>query len=216
MRQLIKKATLKHAVPAGVTVAIFCIPYLLQASGNRLLLWLRILFIFPICIVLFQVAIAWSPRTSERPTLQLPRSFKCLLASLLFTIIVLAMYILYVDPQIKRTFAGSMEKALLEVVIALPWVTLFQPLVLIAALYGFVVRLLRNAIVAVIFIVFTHQLLIFLHYNSLVSSQLLFALMTITGIRAVLSAAAYHFMGYVGPILVSFIIFSRFFFYCIF
>ena len=57
MRRFMERGILWRAVVAGLLLAGLCVPYVQAHSSTKEVCELRILFLAPVCILLFQIAL---------------------------------------------------------------------------------------------------------------------------------------------------------------
>ena len=146
------------AVAAGLGAGALCLPYLRLHSAVPGLFELRVAFLFPVAILLFQAALAWTPLAGGRGAFDLPGSgrpywrWPALLAGLA---VIAGLRVGWLDPLVESVRPGQIPASLPDWLITLPWVVLFQSLVLTAGVYAFAARFsgsVRAALAAVVLV----------------------------------------------------------------
>jgi len=203
------KPVVLQAVIGGVLLAAACVPHLLGQRQAHGLLLLRLALLFPLVILLFQIMLAWTrladgceafPR-SRPPWVWL--EYAGLAAALA------AVYGGVVDPRLAALQPGYYPAGLTEWLAGLPWVAGFQPLVLVAAVFAFAVRLSGSTVAATAAVAVIRQAAVLYHWHSLPALPL-FLLVLLAGIHGVFVAVAYRRLGYPGAALVALILEARF------
>ncbi len=201
MRNLMRKTTLFYAVPTGVLIAITCLPYLYSKTDDAQLLQLRIAFLFPLAILVAQVAVAWRASDSGTDvyyTAALKKSWPLLLAlgigMSVFSFIV-------VDPLLKTIRPDFFPQSLSAWAESLPWKALLQPLLLIIAPYAFALRLTRREWAGFVLALLVQQCILF---SQLWSSNPVTAAMLVLlsgGVYTLIKTWCYTRWGLAGPVV---------------
>jgi hypothetical protein len=197
MRRLADRSTLKLALPLGLVVALAGLPHVWLNTPGGVLLGLRLAVLVPMSVVLMQIALAWTPLAEGRsalPATVAGRDLALFLPAPLLLVLPLA---LWLDPLLERARPEYWPLTFELRLAALPWIGLFQPLVLVAAVYGFAARVTRNATAASVVVVLVHQAAFFAHARPLPPDLLLTGLVT-SGAGALLLAFCYRRLGLPG------------------
>lgn len=208
MRLLLHKSTLRQAVPLGLLVALTGLPHVWLNTAAPSLLHLRLVVLVPLAIILAQVAVAWTPLAEGRsaiPGLVTRRDLMLFLPAPFLLGLLLA---LFVDPVIARIQPDYWPQTLAGQLAAMPWVGLFQPLVLVAAVYAFLARLTHSATAGMVAVVLVHQAAFYAHAQGLPSHLLLLGI-TATGLGALFQAWCYRRLGLPGLAWTGLVIAAR-------
>ena len=223
MRRFMERKVVLTAVLAGLVLTVFCMPYVLAHSPNPMMCELRILFLAPVCILLFQVAIAWTSALVGAACLRAPRPARDWLWILPGAFAIAIVRWFWTDPlaeQLKPGFFPANAKTWLA---DLPWICGFQPLVLIAAPYAFTSRLLRyrpltrdaahpaaerRLTLCLVFTVTLQALAAWYHWEHAPLPQQLFLTLS-AGIGGIFLAWVYHRAGWWALCLTTTLMYAR-------
>jgi len=203
MRRLMQPATLRIAVPAGLIVALLCVPYVLVRSVHPELRTLRLVFLFPVTVLLAQISVAWTPLSggSERflRPLGLP-SWGCLI------LVGLGLAVgkeLCLRPLLLRLAADWPSPASWGMLLVwLPWVALFQPLVFVAGCYAFAARLLHWRAAAPAAVVLAYQAVHVWQFGGGTPAWAVVLLVLLSGVYGLALALSYRRFGFAGPAVI--------------
>lgn len=209
MRRLMAANVVRQALLAGTVLAAACLPFLTSQAQPRPLLLLRVALLFPVAIVLFQAALAWTPLAEGRAMWVPLRPLRTVLAMAGAAAVLAALYGGIVDPHLSRLRPDYFPKDLRDWCANLPWVVGFQPLVLVAGVYAFTVRLAGKALIGTAAVVVVRQAA-FLHHWQALPSPWLVPLLLLAGAHGLLLAFAYRRLGYAGLVVVTLVIEARF------
>lgn len=195
-----KPATLAVAVPAGLTVALLCVPYVLLMSPVRELQTIRLAFLVPVSIIFAQVSVAWTPLTGGTERFMRPRQAMPLGRLLLVAVAVAAAKEVCLHPLIARLAPERLgPESWTLLLVRLPWVTLFQPLAFVAATYAFAARLLRRRSAALAAVVLAYQAVQMAQFGTAAPLWAVAGLILFSGVYALILALSYRFCGLAGP-----------------
>ena len=200
-----------QALLGGVVLAAACVPYLLSQRQPQVLLLLRLVLLFPLTILLLQATLAWTGLAAGCEAF--PRS-RPLLVWLKFAVLAEVLAAVYggvVDPALAPLQPGYYPAGFTEWLTGLPWVVAFQPLVLVAAVFAFAVRLSGSPVAAIAAVAVIRQAAVVYHWHSLPPLSL-FLLLLLAGLHGVFVAVAYRRLGYPGAVLVALLLEARFLF----
>lgn len=153
MRRFMDKRVMVQAVIAGAVTACLCLPYLRAHSANPLLLQLRVAFLIPVAILLFQSVLAWTPLAGGRSAAAPPEHASDWLWILPATVALAGIRLIWLDPRLEALRPGYLPATWAAWGGALPWMVLFQPLTLIAGVYAFAARFTRSPAIGIAAIV---------------------------------------------------------------
>lgn len=193
MRRFMERGIVWRAVVAGLLLAGLCVPHVRAHSSSPELCELRILFLAPVCILLFQIALAWTPALAGTACLRAPCPARDWLWILPGALAIAIARWFWTDPlaeQLRPEFHPADASTWLA---QLPWVAGFQLLVLITAPYAFIGRLIRywpmprdathqaeqRLTACLVFIVTLQALAAWYHWESAMLAQRFF--LTVTG-----------------------------------
>jgi len=201
MRRLLEASVMRRAAVAGLLLTLACLPYVWAQPGSASLAWLRTAFLLPVAIVLFQAGIAWTPLAEGRPMFA-PIADRALPFLALAALFIGSIETLLLNPLLEQAQPGCLPRSARELILALPWLVGFQPLVLIAGIFAFTVRLSRSALAGTIAIVLLRQTAFLTQWHSATPSLLLLILL-VAGGNGLLLAVTYRRLGYAGLCLAS-------------
>ncbi len=148
------------ALLLGSLVACLCLPYLHWKTPEPRLFLLRAHLLFPVAIILAQAALAWTPRIPGRNFVPPAWNRRQWLAIAVLALLAAMLLWRFLDPQVGRLYPGLLPRGWRACLLTLPWTALFQPLLLVAGVYAFAVRLTRREPVATAAVVLVHGLLL--------------------------------------------------------
>jgi len=209
MRKLMSRKVLTGATWAGVVTALLCLPYVCMETPPGEMRVLRIGFLLPVTILLYQVAIAWSPIPDGQPMLREPcrRDLHTAIAA---GVVLGCLKWLAVDMWLQQWAPGGRANTLAELFAELPWVALFQPLAVVAAVYAFAVRLSRRPLWAKFAVILAYQGLLAAQLDGIqmpVNAKL--AILLLAGLVGLVLGTLYQRMGWAGAVIVSTIVHLR-------
>ena len=173
---------------------------------------MRLAFLTPVSVIAFQAALAWTRRDAGNGMFTWSVDARHY-APLALSPILAAVSRLWVDPHLEAAAPGLLAASWQDLLVSLPWVVLFQPLLFVAAVYAFVTRLVHMPLVAMAAVVVVHQAVVMQQMHVVIGdAALLAALMIVAGAYALLMALAYRTHGYVGVMLIALIRHARFLF----
>lgn len=135
-----------HAVTGGVAVTLLCAPYL-HSQPPPGLYTIRLAFLFPVSVLLFQAAMAWRPLAPAPAWLAGVKTANAWLFALLAACACGMFQATFVDDTLAQAHPNFFPHNLAELGRLLPWVVFFQTLVTIAGVYAFAARFWRSAAV---------------------------------------------------------------------
>lgn len=203
MRDLMKPETLKRALPAGLGTFLMCVPFVVVMTPPGQLRTLRVAFLAPVMILLFQVGMAWTPLAGGKDMLRLDLDRIACRRLAILSLVLACVTGICVDPTTARFFEGHFPASLYELLLGLPWVVVFQPLVLVVGAYAFAARLTRRPVVALVAVVVAHQGMLMLKAGEQVPVSTRALLVMAVGVYALIAACAYRAYGFVGPVVIE-------------
>jgi hypothetical protein len=201
MRRLLELSVMRQAALAGLLLTGACLPYVWAQPGPPSLTLLRSVFLLPVAIVLFQAGIAWTPLAEGRPMFA-PLTDAALPVLALTALFFGAIETRLLNPLLEQAQPGCLPRSAGELLVALPWLVGFQPLVLIAGIFAFVVRLSRSALAGTVAIVLLRQTAFLTQWHSATPALLLLILL-VAGGNGLLLALTYRRLGYGGLCLAA-------------
>jgi hypothetical protein len=161
-----------------------------------------------VTLILALVTVAWSNqerpwREQWRPGLRLALPIGLLLA---------IVYTLFEDRYLRPLLPHQYPTDPKAVLLALPWVGLFQTLFTVTATYAFVFRLCRRQTAALVGVVLFHQALLVLQQGKLPTELLLLAVV-FTGLHGLVLGWSYCTVGFAGPAIIAMVCHLRHLFY---
>ena len=199
-----KPQTFLRALAGGLIVTVLCVPFLMAMTPPGTLRIMRIAFLAPIAILVFQASVAWTPMAGAQPMIRLDLCRSDYARIVLTGIGLSALASLCVDPLLARTMPQYFPRSLRILFLSLPWVTLFQPLVFVAGCYAFVARLTRHHVVALAFVVLAHQGVLFMQIDETMPARFSVPLLVVAGVYGLFLGWSYRTYGFVGPVVIAF------------
>ncbi len=209
MKQLIQPRYLAWSLPAGLVLGASCMPYIAAQSADPAVARTRMAGLIPLCILLFQIILAWRDGPGSFRFRTAAARWKNLAALLAVAALAGLGAAVFVDPALRRALPRFSPDSLQALLIQLPWTAGFQVLVLVAGVYAFGLRLTRRAEFATAGVVLVHQLSIWARFRSDFTFFPLAALMVFGGALAFLLAEAYRRHGFPGAVAVSLVLSLR-------
>jgi len=205
MRDLMKLKTLLNALSLGLSVAVLCVPFLILMTPAGPMRTLRIAFLVPLSIILFQVGIAWTPLAEGREMIRLNFDVASYLRLVLVSLVMAVVGRVAIDPMIALVAPNYFPETMRELVVSLPWMALFQPLVFVVGCYAFTVRLGRRPSFGLAAVVAGHQIIVFMQLDPEASVTLRAALVLVAGGYALALGLAYRAYGFIGPAIIAYV-----------
>ena len=209
MRALRQLRLLAIAAPAGVGMALLCVPLILADSDRAALRLLQLLVLPAVCVFLFQVALAWTP---EQARLLAGRGWanpRRQWTELLALALLLTAFRLLTDLWLRRLLFlpeisdwGTFGRKL-------PFASLVQPLLLVVAVYAFAHRLSARPQWALVAVLLAHQVIVLLQFGQRVDGGVLAAMLLAGGAQGLLMGGAYCRYGLVGPFALAALSYGR-------
>ena len=212
MRELMRKQTVLTALWGGLFVSLLCVPFVVvmtPLNPPSPLRTLRLAFLAPVSILAFQVALAWTARTGGPGMLHWalrPGEWALLLG---LGAGLAAFSCLVVDRILAVVFPDYFPGSVREVLLTLPWMGVFQPLVFVAAVYAFATRLVRRTAAAAAAVVLVHLGILWLQLPTGLAHGRQAQLFLLTGTYALILALAYRRYGIVGPVTIALLSYAR-------
>lgn len=211
MRNLMKRRVVVSAFLAGMATSLLCVPFLVLKTPPGSMRTLRVASLVPVTVILYQVSIAW---TSFAPNCRIyypeisGRSYgRFLLLAALLTLSVS----LVIDPILNDLRPGYYPDSIKEVIFALPWVALFQPLFLVLGVFAFTARLTKRTTPALVAVLITHQVLLSLQLESGIDTKTHAMLLLLAGAHGMIMAWSFFYYGAPGPMIISLTLHLRYF-----
>ena len=196
-------------MPAAALVTVCCLPYILSTTPSGTLRTLRVAFFPPVAAILFAVTFAWTPGVAGGIGLQdsrrLPAYAILIVAGLVHALITW----FCVDPIVSSRVPSYFPVSPSRLVLALPWVSMFQPLFLVAGVYAFAYRLSTNGAFAVAAVSLAHEGFLFMQYGSALPAPQLAILVLVTGMYGLMQGCLYTVFGLPGPFVLALLSYSR-------
>ena len=190
-----------------------CLPYISATTPAGPLRDARMSLLFPVVVVLAQACSAWIGERREEWLATAPKVARhgwSLWSVLVGTAVLGALVaMLVIDPLLVRHVPTSFPQTMREFFVTLPWVALFQSLVLVAGTFAFAYRLSRRVYVAITAVVLAHQILLVLQFWGFLSPMVLVCLVLMAGIQGFVGALSYYCCGLAGPVLISALCYLR-------
>jgi len=202
-------SVMTRATAGGLFVSLLSVPYLYYADpGSPVLLW-RIVLLPPVTIIVLQAGLAWTPLAEGRQMISRAPGWRELLLIVLLGFGIALADMFYLDAVLAEELPSYLPESRVEVLVRLPWSVLFQPLLLVAGVYGFAVRLGRRAWVGMGAVVLVQQLMLNAQTADAAPGRAS-VLILAAGVSALVDAAAYRRCGLIGPVLLAFVRTCRF------
>jgi hypothetical protein len=201
MRRLLDKSVMLRAVAAGLILTGACLPYVWSQPGPPALALLRSTALLPIVIILFQAGLAWTPLADGQAMFRSPADRDLPL----FAVAALVVGVLgpaFLHPLLEQANPGCLPKSAGELLVALPWLAGFQPLLLIVGIFAFAVRLSRSALAGTAAVVLLRQAAFLTQWHS-AATEILLLVLLMAGVTGVLLVLSFRRFGYWGLCLVS-------------
>ena len=197
MRKLVAITNLRAAVVGGILLTAACTPYLLGKSPDPTLAAWRVGLLLPVATALLLMAIAWTHFLPQGDAASAVRPFLLLL----FVGTVLeALHSLLIAPMLAALRPDYYASTLTGWIVELPWLAVFQPLVLVAGVYAVVFRLSRRAGVAIAAVVLVRQLAAWNQWQDSLGTLQIILVLVMAGAQGLLLGVAYRRLGF--PMLV--------------
>lgn len=210
MRELVKTSYLRASLPVSLTVFAACLPYISATTPAGPLRDARVCLLFPVVVVLAQACAAWIGRRREAWRAAVPKVARHTWSLLVGAAVLGALVaLLVIDPLLIRHVPTSFPQNVREFLFTLPWVALFQSLVLVAGTFAFAYRLSKRVYVAIAAVVLAHQILLVLQFRGFLSPAVLTCLVLVAGIEGFVAALSYYWCGLAGPVLISSLCYLR-------
>jgi len=203
MRELMKPGTVLTGLAGGLAVACLCMPYLLCLTPPGALRLLRLAFLVPVSVLAFQVSSAWTPHAGKGPMLRPDLRTADWVRLLVLSLTLAAAAHLWIDPILAQVLPDYFPASLRDLLLSLPWMALFQPLLFVGATYAFAARLTRRQGVAVAAVMLAYQGVLLLQLHARPHTRLAVLLMLLTGVHALVLALSYRAWGFNGPVLIG-------------
>ncbi len=204
MRDLMKLKTIQVAVPAGLAITLLCVPFILIRTPAGRLRTMQLAFLAPLAIVLFQAGVAWTPHVPGARMLRMDFTRRDIAQLLTVTAILTLFAHICIDPLLAVVLPGYFPKSLKSLFAGLPWMALFQPLVVICGSYAFAARLTRRPTVCLIAVVVARQGILLLQLGKDGRTGYLPALLlAVTGLYGLILGWSYRCYGFVGPAVIA-------------
>jgi hypothetical protein len=199
MKRLISGETLNKGVPIGLVATLVCVPYVWVTSSSPSLRAAQLWFLPLVTIVLSQVTVAWGePPRPWREQLRLALGL-ALPAGLLLG----AVYTLGEDRYMLQFLRQKYPKEVGEVLLALPWVGVFQALFAVTGAYAFAVRLFHTRTAGLVAVVLVHQGLLILQFRGELPLEILVLGVVFAGLHGLVLGWSYIAVGFSGPVVVA-------------
>lgn len=199
MRRLLAGPTLACGVPLGLLAAVSCVPYIWQATPASTLRTMQLCYLPAVTTILALVTVAWGRQ--ERPWREQLRQGGSL--ALPLGLILACIYSLFEDRYLREYLPGRYPTNVWAVVLALPWVGLFQTLFVVTSTYAFAFRLFRRQTVALVAVVLAHQGLLLLQLHAYLPAEVLTIAVVFTGLHGLALGWSYISVGFAGPVVVA-------------
>jgi len=203
MRELMKPATFRRALPGGLSITALCIPFLLAMGPPGGLRVMRIAFMAPISILLVQVGVAWTPLAGGQQMMRLDLTRTDYARIVLIAIGMAVLARLGVDPLLSLVMPDYFPRSFRALVLSLPWVALFQPVVFVAGCYAFAARLTRHPIAALACVVLAHQAVLFMQLDESMPARFSVPILAVAGAYGLLLGWSYRTYGLTGPVAIA-------------
>jgi hypothetical protein len=196
---LVRKETVGKGLLIGLVSSMACAPYVWQASPSSELRTLQLSFLPFVLVLLAMVTIAWGepPRPWRE---QLANAARLALPA---GLALGCIYMLGEERYMLEYLARRYPKEPRQVLLALPWVGLFQTLVAVTGVYAFALRLFRTKTAGLVAVVFAHQGLLLLQYRQQLPVEVLVLGVIFTGLHGLVLGWSYIAVGFAGPVVVA-------------
>ena len=211
MRDLVSRRTLKIALPSGLAIAATCMPFLVAMTPLGTLRTLRLTAVAPLSIVLCQIGVAWTPRADGTPMMRVRFPVALWLRLLLAGAALALLAGVCVDPLLSAFLPAYFPDSVQALVLSLPWVGLFQPLVFVVGCYAFAARLSGNAVTSLVAVVLGHQGLVLLQLAADLPAHATALLLLSAGTYALAMGWSYRLYGFAGPAVLALSVQTRHF-----
>ena len=209
MRRLIERDVIIRAVAAGLALGALGLPYVTAHTHRPELLPLQMAFLTPTAIVLFLIAVAWTPLAGSGACFRVPRAGRDWLWIVPLLLAAAALRAFWLDPMVESVKSGFIPPTPAVWLRDAPWIAGFQPLVLVAAVYAFTARLTGRPSFSIAAVVVLSALASWNHWTAAAPlPQALFLLAA--GFGAMLFAWIYHRAGWWGLCAAVLLMYMRF------
>lgn len=210
MRSLTNTGLLKGSAPAGLILGAACAPLIIHETPQPLLRNLQLVTLPVLSGLLVQAAMAWTPEKMSPLAGDGARdAAQQLWVELLALAGIFTVFRCTVDPVVRRLFTVLPISSWSGFVRKLPFAVFAQPLFLIIGVYTFAYRLSCRARVALMAVVFFHQVIVVLQFAGSLDLTPLAAIAFIAGIDGLVGAVAYMRYGVTGPVVICFFAYAR-------
>lgn len=150
-------------------------------------------------VILALVTVAWGKQ--ERPRREQLR--QAVRLALPLGLVLACLYGLGEDRLLRPYLPGRYPTNVWAVVLALPWVGLFQTLFAVTSTYAFAFRLTRRQTAGLVAVVLAHQGLLLLQLRECLPSEILAVAVVFTGLHGLALGWSYISVGFTGPVVVA-------------
>jgi hypothetical protein len=196
---LVRKDTVVKGLVIGLVSSLACAPYVWEASPSSDLRTLQLSFLPFVLVLLAMVTVAWG----EPPHPWREQLLNSIRLALPAGFALACIYMLGEDRYMLVYLAKRYPKEPSQVLLALPWVGLFQTLVAVTGVYAFAVRLLRTRTAGLVAVVLVHQGLLLLQYRQQLPVEVLVLGAIFTGLHGLVLGWSYIAVGFAGPVVVA-------------
>lgn len=209
MRALRQPRLLAVAAPTGVGMALLCVPLILAATDSSALRLLQLFALPPVCVLLVQAALAWTPDQARVMAGHGGAGSRRQWTELLALALVMTGLRLLIDLWLRRLLFLPEISDWGAFCRRLPFAGLVQPLFLVVAVYAFALRQSARPQLALVAVLLAHQLIVLLQFGRLVDGAMLAAMLVVAGAQGLIMGAAYRRYGWVGPAVLAALSYGR-------
>lgn len=174
-------------------------PYVWYASPPSTLRTMQLWYLPVVTVILALFTVGWSDQ--ERPWRD--QWQPVLRRALPLGLFLALVYAFFEDRHLRGHLPLHYPTDPWMVLLALPWVGLFQTLFTVTATYAIVFRLCRRQTAALAAIVFAHQGLLILQQGDRLPPGILLVAVIFTGLHGLILGLTYCAVGFAGPVAVA-------------